>query len=143
MRGDRILVIGAALNFMIAALHLIIIFIGGSAYRYFGAGEEMASMDEAGSYTPALITLAITCFFCLFGFYALSGAGKIKKLPLTKVVLILITIIFILRGIGVIGDAYMMTQYPMYPSQMIWFSVVALITGICYAIGLRSNWSQL
>jgi putative oxidoreductase len=143
MNGNRLFIVGAVMNFLIAALHVAIIFVGAEGYRYFGAGEEMAQMDEAGSWRPAVITAVITLFFFLFGFYGLSGAKAIKKLPLLKPTLVLISVIFLLRGAAILGDAYMMVTDPTYPSRMMIFSLVALVPGLCYAIGTKKTWSSL
>jgi hypothetical protein len=121
----------------------VIIVIGSSAYRYFGAGEDMAIMDESGSLTPALITGLITIVFCLFGLYGLSAANKFRRLPFLKIVLIVIAAIFILRGLGLFGDLYMMQATSTHPPQMIYFSIVALITGAFYAIGTAKKWHSL
>lgn len=87
-------------SFAVAALHLVIIFIGAEAYRYFGAGEEMAVGAEQGSLVPPLVTLGIVFVFTGFGLYALSGAGIIIKLWKHKIILMVITVIYILRGTG-------------------------------------------
>jgi hypothetical protein len=143
MNGNLFLIIGSILNFAIAALHIVIIFIGGQGYRYFGAGEDMARMDEAGSWQPALLTSAVTLVFIFFGFYGLAGAGRFRKLPFMKTMLIVIAVIFLIRGAGMIAEVYMMIVDPSYPSQMIFFSAAALLVGICYSIGIRKNWSRL
>jgi hypothetical protein len=136
MKRNNLLFAGAIANFAIAVLHLIIILIGGDAYRYFGAGEEMATMDEAGSLSPGLITLLVTFFFILFGLYGLSGAGKIRKLPLLDVILMVIASIFLMRGASVIADIYLLNFSTGHEAQMIWFSLVALVIGICYSMGI-------
>jgi hypothetical protein len=143
MNGNKLLISAAVLSFLIAALHVVIIFIGAEGYRYFGAGEEMAQGDAAGSWGPALITTIITVFFILFGLYALSGAKVIRRLPVLKAALIVISAIFVLRGAGIIGDAYMMTVDPSYPGRMFVFSLVALITGLCFLLGTKKNWRNL
>ena len=143
MNGNRLLVSAAVLSFLIAALHLVIVFVGAEGYRYFGAGEEMAQADAAGSWGPAIITSIITIFFAVFGLYALAGANVIRKLPFLKIALVIISIIFVLRGAGIIADAYMMSVDPSYPARMLLFSLVALVTGLCFLIGTRKNWRSL
>jgi hypothetical protein len=142
-KGDRFLLVGALLNFCVAVLHIAMIFIGASAYRYFGAGEEMARLEEAGSWQPTLITLTVTVFFFIFGLYALSAARGFRKLPYTKTILIIITSIYFLRGSGLFAEIYFMATDRSYPGQMILFSSVALTIGICYAIGLKQKWHSM
>jgi hypothetical protein len=102
--GQFLLILGGAISAGIALLHLVVIFVGAPAYRYFGAGEEMAAMDEQGSWIPAAVTLAIVSLFTLFAFLAFSGASLIRRLPFLRTGLAVISGIFILRGLGVIGD---------------------------------------
>jgi hypothetical protein len=54
----------------VAALHVVIIFVGAPAYRYFGAGEPMARLSEQGSTTPALVTAGLTVVFGVWAAYA-------------------------------------------------------------------------
>lgn len=141
--GANYFIAGAVLNFFIAALHIVIIFQGAAGYRYFGAGEEMAQLDEAGSLKPALVTLAVTFFFIIFGFYGLSAAVKLRKLPFLKIIVIIIAAIFVIRGLAFVADLYMMQKDPVYPTQMIYFSLVALLVGVCYTLGITKNWRTL
>ena len=102
IQGRQWLVAGSIFSFAVAILHIAIIFGGAPAYRYFGAGEEMAQMASSGSVLPALATLLIAVIFALWGLYALSGAGVIRHLPLLRTGLVFIASIYTLRGIGII-----------------------------------------
>ena len=42
-----------------SGLHIAIIFAGAPWYRFFGAGERMAKLAEAGSWRPAVVTAGI------------------------------------------------------------------------------------
>ncbi|MFZ6014465.1 MAG: hypothetical protein ACOYXT_29265 [Bacteroidota bacterium] len=141
--GKNLLTAAAMLSFAVALLHLIVILWGADGYRYFGAGEEMASMDESGSFIPDLLTLFITLVFALFGLYALSGAHRMKRLPGIKGVLIFISAIYTLRGLGALADIVMIVNMPQYPVRMLYFSLVSLITGLCYLLGTIKNWRSL
>ena len=68
----------------VALLHVLILFVGGPAYRYFGAGERMARLAERGYPTPALITAGLTALFIVWAAYAFSGAGLLRPLPLLR-----------------------------------------------------------
>jgi len=137
------LLAGSVMSFGIALLHLVIIFIGANAYRYFGAGEEMAALAENGSLQPALITFAITILFSLFGLYGLSGANVFKRLPFLKWILLVIGSVYALRGLAVIGEIIMMFENPGYPFRMIIFSLVSLVTGLFYLAGIKMNRKSL
>ncbi len=142
--GNTWLKLGAMFSFAIALLHFAIIFIGAPAYRYFRAGEEMASMAEAGSFIPALITFGIVAVFTLFGCYALSGAGVTRRLPLLALALILIGTIYTLRGIGAIVQIILLISGATFLElRDVVFSSVALLTGVVHLVGVRLNWKIL
>ncbi len=129
-------------SFVVAALHVVIIFIGASAYRYFGAGEEMASGDEKGSLIPALITFGIAGIFFVFGMYALSGAQIVRRFLLVKPVLVVITAIFLLRGAGFFIELLGIIYNYEVPLRHAVFSFVALLIGLLYLIGTIKAWKN-
>ncbi|WP_310736011.1 hypothetical protein [Pseudoalteromonas sp. SR41-7] len=88
------------LSFIASLLHVACVFGGPDWYRLLGAGEQMAQMAEQGSMYPTYVTLAISVIIAIWGFYALSGAGVILKLPLLKTALVLITAVYLIRGIA-------------------------------------------
>jgi putative oxidoreductase len=55
------------MSLMAALLHVLIIFGGAPWYRFFGAGETMAGMAEAGSPVPGLVTGAIAALLATWG----------------------------------------------------------------------------
>lgn len=141
--GYNLLKLGGMLSFAVALLHLVIIFIGAPGYRYFGAGEEMARMAESGSLIPAAITFGLAIVFAICGFYAFSGAGIIRPLPLTKIILPLLSAIYILRGISVFPQVIFKLNAPDgISTRFIIFSAVALIIGLFYLGGIIKNWQR-
>ena len=144
LQGKHWLIFGGVFSIAIAILHLAIIFGGAPAYRYFGAGEEMAQMASSGSLLPALITLFIAVLFAVWGLYAFSGAGVIRYLPLLRIGLAVIASIYTLRGIGVIPQvAWMINSPKSVPPQDVIFSLVSLLVGIVYSVGTISTWKLL
>ena len=96
--------LAAALCCALAALaHVGCIVFGGDWYRFFGAGEQMAQMAEQGLWYPTIVTSVIVVILCIWVFYGLSGSGAIKRLPLTRLALVGITGIFLLRGVSFVG----------------------------------------
>ncbi len=138
------LVLGSILSFAVALLHVVIIFIGAPAYRYFGAGEDMAMAAESGSAFPALLTLSLAGIFAIWGFYGLSGAGVIRRLPLLKIALILIGAVYTIRGVAVFQQLFHIatSSVEVAPREIV-FSLVSLIIGLAYLIGTISNWRSL
>jgi hypothetical protein len=127
------LILASLINFAIAGLHIYIITQGAPAYRTFGAGEQMAQAAEKGSSIPALVTFGIAFVFFIWGLYALAGARVIPELPWTRVILIVIAAIYVLRGAGVVF-------VPMFGIKLDAFlivtSLVSLTAGLLHVAGL-------
>ena len=144
LQNKHWLILGGSLSVAIALLHVAIIFGGAPAYRYFGAGEEMAELATNGSVLPALLTLFLAMIFTLWGLYAFSGAGLMRRLPLLRLGLILIAGVYTLRGIGVIPQVVWMVVSPqsVAPREIV-FSLASLFVGIAYLVGILSSWERL
>lgn len=137
--------LAGCLSGAIALLHVAVILAGAPAYRYFGAGEEMATLAERGSLVPALITLLVTLVFSLFALYAFSGAGLVRRLPLLRLGLCAIAGIYVLRGVLVIPQAVAVgagaANAP--PARDLVFSGVSLLIGLAYLAGVIGAWRGL
>lgn len=134
--------IAAAICMVLAALaHIGCIIFGADWYRFFGAGEQMAQMAEAGHWYPAVVTSVIVIFLVIWSLYALSAAGVIRRFPLLRLALCLIAGIFLIRGISFV------VLMPMFPenSVMFWLvsSGICLFIGILYAVGTYQCWVEL
>ena len=142
--GRRALLAAGLLSTGIALLHVIIIFGGAPAYRYFGAGEQMARQAEAGSYFPGLLTATVTLFFAVFAFYAFAGATVAPRPPLLRTGLILIGVIYTLRGLLLAPQlvAYL-ANAPLLASKGLVFSTVSLLIGFVYRFGTWQAWGDL
>tara|TARA_B110000196_G_scaffold285435_1_gene268525 strand:- start:444 stop:863 length:420 start_codon:yes stop_codon:yes gene_type:complete len=135
------LILAGTMSLIAAALHLGCIYFGASWYRLFGAGEHMALMAEQGSIKPTLITLSITLVLMTWSLYAFSAAGAIIKLPFIRVILMLITAIYIFRGVA--GYFFMNTPLGRTPEFWIWSLSICLIIGLVHLIGLKQARSTL
>lgn len=144
MHGRRTLIAAACLSSAIALLHIAIILVGAPAYRYFGAGEEMARQSEAGSFLPALLTGIITLLFAAFAFYAFAGAQKAPRPPLLRTGLIAIGLIYLLRGLFLAPQLLgYFSNAPLITVKELAFSAVSLLTGILYLLGTWRSWPDL
>ncbi|MBA3442076.1 MAG: hypothetical protein H0T92_19625 [Pyrinomonadaceae bacterium] len=144
LTGNQLLKTGGILSFAVALLHIVIILAGAPAYRYFGAGEEMATAAESGSAFPALLTLLLVAIFAIFGLYALSGAGVIRRLPFLNIALILIGTIYTVRGVAVFQQLFQMSMSSaeVAPREIV-FSMIALVIGLAYLVGTIVSWRRL
>lgn len=133
---NRSLILGGVLSTIAAALHVAIIFGGAAWYRFFGAGEHMAQLDASGSPYPALLTEAIAMVLLVWGLYAFSGAGLLRPLPLLKPVLVLVSAVYLLRGL------LLLPLWLWRPAEVdvfaLWSSQVCIGFGLAYACGTRA-----
>jgi putative oxidoreductase len=131
----------AGLSMAVASvLHIAIIVGGAEWYRRFGAGEELATLQEQGSIYPAALTFLIAMVLALFSAYAFSGAGFIKRLPMLKSVLIGVAVILLIRGFGALPLVlFASSGYLAELGEDLTFmwvsSLVCVVLGSCYLIG--------
>lgn len=88
------LIIGGLLSVAAALLHIGCIIGGPDWYRFFGAGEAMATLAEQGSMTPTPLTLGIAGILAIWAAYAFSGAGLLPRLPLLRTGLVVISAVY-------------------------------------------------
>lgn len=141
MAADRFLIAGGVLSAAASILHLAVIIGGPDWYRFFGAGERMARMAEQGSWTPTVITLGIAAVLAVWSAYAFSGAGLIPRLPLIRTALVLISAVYLLRGLVLIPALVVNRGEP--SPFILWSSLIVLVYGITYAVGTVLAWSVL
>jgi len=101
----------------------------------------MALLSEQGSSQPTLITSGIVLVFSIWSMYAFSAAGITFRLPLIRLALILITIIYLTRG--VVGFFLINSPMGRSPEFWVWSSVICLSFGVVHLIGLKQQWSSL
>ena len=143
MAGKSSLLVAAAGSLAIALLHLAIWMSGSPAwYAWFGA-RGLGELAARGSIVPTLFTLPIAALFAVFGAYALSAAGFIRRLPLLKTVLVLLALIYTLRGLVLILDLFALVTVLNYPPRAAVFSGVSLSIGLAYSIGTIRAWPRL
>jgi hypothetical protein len=140
----RILALGGLLSASVALLHFAVIFVGAPAYRYLGAGERMAIMDERGDRRPAAMTAALTVVFAVWAAYAFSGAGLIQPLPFLRAGLVGIGAIYALRGLVLFPQLVMtLSGGSGAPPRHLFFSAVSLVIGMAYLVGVARIWRRL
>jgi hypothetical protein len=142
--GRRLLILAGALSVGVALLHVACILIGPAAYRYFGAGERLASLAAAGSPVPALITAGFAAVFAVCGLYAFSGAGLVSRLPLLRTGLIAVGAVYTLRGLFLPVEILAMIARPgSIASRELVFSAMSLVIGLAYLGGVAVAWRGL
>jgi hypothetical protein len=139
--GSQALSVGAALSAVAAVAHLACLVIGAPAYRFMGAGEQAVRAVEAGKRRPALVTIAVALVLFVWSAYALSAAGLINRLPLTKAALALICAAYLGRAVG------FPLLKPAFPenSNTFWLvsSAICGVFGLVHLYGTLSLWQML
>ena len=140
MNRNLWLKVAAGLSFFMAACQ-VIISVWPAAAEYFGAppgllNDRVRLLAIGGA--AALIPM-------LFGLYALSGAGVIRRLPLLRTALVGIGSLFLLRGLFIIvtflvalGVRQGQVLLPGVASHLVFLSA-----GILYLGGAVLNWKTL
>lgn len=136
------LLLGGCLSLSAAVLHLGTIAGGPRWYRFLGAGENMATAAERGDWRPALITGAIAAVLATWAAYAFSGAGLIARLPLLRTGLVLISLVYLLRGM-VLFMPSALGRPDLSSGFLTWSSLIVLALGMIHAIGTWHAWPQL
>ena len=148
MKKNVWLLVGGSLSLLAALLHVAIILGGPEWYRTFGAGEQMALMAEQGSGYPAQITGVIAFVLASWGLYGFAGAGVVPRLPFMRIALVLIAVVYLLRGlVGVPAvlwaDRPYFSELAQNMTFMLLSSVMCLLLGVCYAIGTWQVWPRI
>ncbi len=139
--GQKLLIIGGLLSLLASVLHIGVIIGGPDWYRFFGAGEDMANMAEKGLLYPTLITIGIACVLAIWAWFAFAGAGLVWKPPLLRTGLIVISAVYLARGLIVLPMAVFVPEK--INSFAIWSSLIVLVYGLFYAFGTWKAWSSL
>lgn len=136
------LFIGALLSAAASLAHIGCIIFGAKWYLFFGAGKKMAQWADDGNAKHVFITLPIVVVLAVWSVYALSAAGLISRLPLTKWALITITTIYLLRGLY---GFYFAHKPNGENSAKFWFysSLICLGFGAVHLIGLIQVWQNI
>jgi hypothetical protein len=141
-RPSPILIFAGILSFCAAVFQVIIGFIPEWSAA-FGASDALVSNP------PLLLTLSLLVGLLLvvFGLYGLSGAGLIRRLPLLRLGLMVIGLLYLMVGINFIFQVLAMLGIlpaagPIPVVQML-ISFAALVAGLAYLLGLALSWKRL
>lgn|GEM_PF-433512 len=129
------LVAAAACDLAVAALHVYIIAQGAWAYRWFGAGEDMARWAEEGSPIPALVTsgIVIACLLAA-AYYVCAAAGW--RPPLLRTGLVAVAAVYMVRATALAAPVVGVSLSPF----MLWTSLVSLAFGLVHVTGTYLYW---
>lgn len=135
------LVLGGGLSFA-AALFQAVIGFSPSWSLYFGAPEALVM----NTHLLIFVSLFIAGILALFGLYAISGSGHIRRFPWLKQMLAVISCIYILRGLLLIPELLVVMgvvhiSTPVAP-RFILFSIGILLAGLINFAGTVGGWQM-
>ena len=132
--SKQLLTLAGCLSLAVAAFQFILTF-SPTLCRFFGAPEELLTGDPLWLY---LTSFFATALFGIWGLYGLSGAGRIRRLPLLRTGLLAIGGIYTLRGLllipAMLAVVGLVPSDPFLPQALL-ASLVALSTGVLYLVG--------
>lgn len=132
--------LGGYINILIAVVHIICLYNAEYFFEVTGVGEDMRRNAEIHPFVPYAMTIFVAVIFFIFGLYGLSGAGKIRKLPLLKLGVFIIAAIYLLRG--TIGTVINIGFESSFRWHHLLFSFCALGIGLLYLLGGLKKWKK-
>ena len=134
--------LGAILHFIIAISHLGCLFALDKAFDAYGIKDVMYNMVFGHVWMLYALTFCLALTFTLAGLYALSASGDIRRLSLTRMVIVVIIALYSLRalagGWACLADFFADAQQ--YVSWLQFFSsVIPAFIAWCYYPGLKKQ----
>jgi hypothetical protein len=137
--GRVLLLVAAGCSAAVALLHVAILLMGASWYRWFGAPSLAEQIERGSVLGPAVLTLAVAAVFVVWAGYGLSGAGVVRRLPLLRIVLYTIALIYLLRGSQIVLEVPAAVRGKV-PARFAVFSAYSALAGLVYLLGaIRSG----
>ena len=124
--------LGALLHFLIAIGHFICLFFLEEAFKAYGILDEMMHLCYGQEWLLYIVTICLAVGFAIAGLYALAVAGDMRKLPLQRLVMIVIVGLYSIRVI--IGIDWLLYEFSCL--QFLSTLVPALLV-YCYFPGLK------
>ena len=140
MRASRPLLIIAGWLSIAVALFQVVITFSIPWSKYFGAPPSLV-VNPPLLYVTGVVAGII---FLVFGLYAFSGTGTLRRLPFIRTGLVVITTLYVLRGLLLIPESLAFYNRRSFglPPQALWSSAVSLVIGIFYLAGLMGSWKN-
>ena len=128
-----LLYLAALLTFCAALLHFVCVFWGANGFRFLGAGKSIVQMVERGHWYPNFTAIAVGLILTVCATYAFFAAKGIQVLPFTKLILSLVSVVFLIRGLAF---PWLKARFS-GNSDLFWYisSFICLLLGSLYAIG--------
>ncbi|WP_293931555.1 hypothetical protein [Iodobacter sp.] len=139
--GHFSFLIGAGIALFGALIHWVAPLIGPDWYAFLTAPRWVVDSARNGTLEAPLSAVLIGFLMFTCAVYAFSGAGVMKRLPLLRTGLIVISSICLLRGLLLVP---LLIRVPELLSAFdIVGSVVWFVAGLGFFVGTIKNWASL
>lgn len=126
--------LGALLHFLIAVGHLICLFFSEEAFKAYGILDEMKHLCFGQEWLLHVVTVCLAVGFAISGLYALSVAGDMRRLPLQRLVMMVIVGLYSIRVI--VGIDWLLHEFSYL---QLFSSIVPALHVYCYFPGLKRD----
>ena len=92
--------LGAVLHFIIAIGHVACLFALDEAFEAYGIREIMHQMASGHVWMLYALTIGLALAFTIVGLYALSASVDIRRLPLTRLAIITVVVLYSLHALA-------------------------------------------
>jgi hypothetical protein len=134
-KSNHYLIAGGVMSALISLLHLFLA-VYPALYRFIGPDQSaLTEMAAQGSSITTIVSVALAFLFAIWALYAFSGAGLIRPLPLLRIALIVISVIYLLRALFLLSEIGMVVNQG-YPFRFMVFSTISLVAGLLYLFGI-------
>jgi hypothetical protein len=128
------LIIGGVFSLAFALFQVSAVIWPPDLLTFFGGPVKMQAENP---FMYVVVCVLVGAIVAVCGLYAFSGAGKFRRLPLLRTMLVIITVVFILRGLAIIHDLKMIQQHPeMNLTRFAVYSLIALCVGLIHLMGV-------
>ena len=111
--------LGAVLHFIIAIGHFACLFALDEVFEAYGIREMMHQMVFGHVWMLYALTIGLVVAFTVAGLYALSASGDIRQLPLTRLVINTVVVLYSFRAlVGCFSCIYDFTWLQFFSSLL-------------------------
>jgi hypothetical protein len=133
--GIIFLILAAIIAIGNAIAHMACIYLGPECYVAQLAPVQLVELARNGIYLAPVATVFVSVIFVIWGLYALSATGIIRRLPLLKFAIYAISILCIIRGIL---PLQLWLRHPENVNDAHFnYGLAWLITGLLFLFGYR------
>jgi len=135
--GIILLLVAAAIAGLTAAAHMSCLLLGPTCFEAQMAPPEIVQSARDGTLYAPIATTIVSGLFLTCALYALSAAGKIRRVPFLSLGIYTIAGICVLRGVAIVPISHWFPSTPLGLRDWI-AGAVWLLVGLCFLLGYRA-----